>query len=246
MRRETFPVAGPLEVAVHFTKGDVAVTTAETSEATVTVEALNGRAEKALEDVTIELHGDRLVVEYGTGVRFGIVVRDPSFRVRVTVPHDSRLDVGTVSADVRADGRYASADVKTVSADVVIEDVAGDAKLKSVSGNVQLGRAGGRVAANTVSGDVELGEAASGADVKTVSGNQSIDSLTEGQARLNSVSGDIRVGIRRGSGVWFDVKSASGKTVSELEPADGPVADAPSVELHAKAVSGDIRIVRAA
>jgi DUF4097 and DUF4098 domain-containing protein YvlB len=79
-----------------------------------------------------------------------------------------------------------------------------------------------------------------------VSGDQSIDSITEGQVQLQSVSGDIRVGIRRGSGVWFDLRSTSGKTVNELEPADGPADDGPSVELRAKAVSGDIRVVRAA
>src|SRR5439155_15485021 len=107
-------------------------------------------------------------------------------------------------------------------------------------------RVAGHVSVNSVSGDVKIAEAARGANTKTVSGDQSIDSVTEGQVQLQSVSGDIRVGIQRGSGVWFDLKSASGKTVSELEPADGLAGDGPSIELRAKAVSGDIRIVRAA
>jgi DUF4097 and DUF4098 domain-containing protein YvlB len=92
---------------------------------------------------------------------------------------------------------------------------------------------------------VKVAEATQGVSAKTVSGDQAIECVREGQAELQSVSGDIRVGIQRGSGVWFDVKSTSGKTVSELEPADGPAGEGPSVELRAKAVSGDIRIVRA-
>jgi DUF4097 and DUF4098 domain-containing protein YvlB len=245
VRHETFPVGGPLRVVVRIASGEVTVETAETSEATVTVEPLNGAAEKVLDDVTIELAGDRLVVDHGSGGRLGLIMRSPSFRVAVRAPHGSALEVGTVSAGVRADGSFDSLDAKTVSGDVSIADVARDASVKSVSGEVKLRKVAGAVSVNTVSGDVKVAEAAGGANVKTVSGDQSIDSITAGATQLQSVSGDIRVGIRQGSGVWFDVKSTSGKTVSELEPAEGPTGDGPSVELRAKAVSGDIRIVRA-
>ena len=246
MRHETFPVHGPLQLVVRIPSGDVTVETADTPEATVSLEPLNGAAEKALDDVTIEFSGDRLVVDHGSGVRLGLIMRSPSFRVAIRAPHDSALEVGTVSADVRADGSFASLDAKTVSGDLSIGDIARDASVKSVSGEVKLRKVAGTVSVNTVCGDVKVAEAARGANVKTVSGDQSIDSITEGAAQLQSVSGDIRVGIQQGSGVWFDVRSTSGKTVSELEPAEGPAADCPSVELRAKAVSGDIRIVRAA
>jgi hypothetical protein len=246
VRHETFPSEGPLQLVVRIPSGSVSVETAETAEATVTVEALNGPAEKALADVTVELAGDRLVVEHGSGLRMGLALRQPSFRVTVAAPHGSSLDVGTVSADVRGDGRFGRLDAKTVSGDLTLGDVDGDAAVKTVSGDVKLRRVGGRVAANTVSGDLRVAEASHGVDLKTVSGDQSVESIAEGEARLQSVSGDIRVGIQAGSGVWFDVSSTSGKTISELEPVDGPVDGAPSVELRAKAVSGDIRIVRAA
>jgi DUF4097 and DUF4098 domain-containing protein YvlB len=245
VRHETFQAQGPLRLVVRIPSGDVTVETAETAEATVTVEPLNSAAEKVLDDVTIQLAGDRLLVEHGSGVRLGLILRSPSFRVVVRAPHGSALELGTVSADVRADGSFDSLDAKTVSGDLSIGDVAGDASVKSVSGEVKLRKVAGAVSANTVSGDVKVAEAARGANVKTVSGDQSVDSISEGAAQFQSVSGDIRVGIQRGTGVWFDVKSTSGKTVSELEPAEGPADGAPSVELRAKAVSGDIRIVRA-
>jgi hypothetical protein len=246
VRHEVFPVQGPLRVVVRIPIGAVAVETAETAEATVDVEPLNGAAEKALGDLVVELRGDRLVVEREAGPRLGLLGRAPSFRVAVVAPHDSSVELGTVSADVRADGRFASVDAKTVSGDVAAGDVSADVAVKTVSGDVKLRRIGGHVSVNTVSGDVEVAEAARGVSAKTVSGDQAIDSVTEGQANLQSVSGDIKVGIRQGSGVWFDLKSASGKTVCELEPAEGPAGDGPTVELRAKAVSGDIRVVRAA
>ena len=56
----------------------------------------------------------------------------------------------------------------------------------------------------------------------------------------------IRVGIRRGSTLWIDAKSVSGKTISELElDHEAPAEEGPLVELRASSVSGDIRIVRA-
>jgi hypothetical protein len=246
VRRESFTASGPVELVVRVPSGSVEIESADTSEVEVTVEPLNDAARKAIDDVALEFSGNRLLVDAGGGPRLGLFLRTPSFRVSVRAPHESRLELASVSADVRADGRFGFVEAKTVSGDLSVGDVLEDAEVKTVSGDVKLRHVAGHVAVNTVSGDVKIAEAVRGVDAKTVSGDQSIDSVTEGQTQLQSVSGDIRVGIQQGSGVWFDLRSASGKTVSELEPADGPAGDGPSIELRAKAVSGDIRIVRAA
>jgi hypothetical protein len=70
--------------------------------------------------------------------------------------------------------------------------------------------------------------------------------VAEGEVRLVSASGDVEVGIRRGSRLWVDAKSMSGGTSSELEVGDAPPAgDGPMVELRATTMSGDIQICRA-
>jgi len=240
-----FVTSGPVRFVARIPAGSVDVETGDSAEATVTVEALNEPARKQLDDLPIELSNGELVVGVEERMSFRIFGRTPAFRVVVRVPHDSGLHVSTVSADVQARGRYSGAEVKTVSGEVDVAEVTGDANVKSVSGDVRFGNVAGQVAVNSVSGDVEVGEAARGANVKTVSGDQSVGSVTEGTAELQSVSGDIRVGIRRGSGAWMDCRSTSGSTVSELEDADGPPADGPLVEVRAKAVSGDIRVGRA-
>ncbi len=61
-----------------------------------------------------------------------------------------------------------------------------------------------------------------------------------------SVSGDIRIGVRPGVRVWIDAASRSGDVTSELEVRDGQAAEGPVAELRLQSLSGDISIVRSA
>ena len=82
--------------------------------------------------------------------------------------------------------------------------------------------------------------------MRTASGDQQVGSVMEGKVDLSSASGDIRVGIKRGSRVWVDARSMSGEVSSELEVGeDMPGDDGPLVELQVTAMSGDVQVVRA-
>jgi DUF4097 and DUF4098 domain-containing protein YvlB len=101
----------------------------------------------------------------------------------------------------------------------------------------------------TASGDVVVGQAESSLTVQTASGDQRVGSVTAGEVSLSSASGDIWIGIRRGSALWVDASSMSGATTSELDVGDAPSAgagEAPLVELRAQSMSGDIHVARAA
>ncbi|MGH2700116.1 MAG: DUF4097 family beta strand repeat-containing protein, partial [Actinomycetota bacterium] len=78
------------------------------------------------------------------------------------------------------------------------------------------------------------------------SGDLAIEKAVEGAVSLQSASGDLRVGVGRGSILWIDARSMSGSTTSELElddsPPEGP---GPRLEIRAKTMSGDIHLVRA-
>ncbi len=246
MRRETFPASEPLTLGVWLVAGDLRVDTDDVAEATVELEGLNEAGRRAAEEARIELTGGELKVEVDRRSGFRITIgRGAEVRVVARVPHGSTLETHCVSADVTAEGSFAAATVKTVSGDVRVSAVESDAEVKSVSGDIWFGRVGGRFALNSVSGDVFVGEARRGARVKTVSGDQALDSVAEGEATLQSVSGDIRVGVVSGAAIWMDVKSLSGTTTSELEVGDEPPpGDGPRIELRANSVSGDIRIAR--
>jgi DUF4097 and DUF4098 domain-containing protein YvlB len=91
--------------------------------------------------------------------------------------------------------------------------------------------------------------------VNTVSGDQRIDAVLEGSVETQAVSGDILIGVRRGSRVYVDANTISGSTSSELNLSDAPTDagaegdgadDGPMVEVRAKTVSGDVALVRSA
>ncbi len=140
-----------------------------------------------------------------------------------------------------------TASVKSVSGDVFIDSVVGEASVNSVSGDMVVGSIASTGSLHTVSGDIEVRQSLSSLHLKTISGDARVASATEGEVTMQSVSGDLTLGLRSGSKLWVDARSTSGKTTSELQLGDEPPADkdGPLVELRAKSISGDINVVRA-
>jgi DUF4097 and DUF4098 domain-containing protein YvlB len=255
MRREAFPVRGPLRVEASIPAGELEVEAVDTDEAVVELEPLRGN-DDTVEKARVELRGDTLKVE----------VRDRranEVRVRVVAPSGSRLDARVASADVRTSGALGDVDIKAASGDVALGEigsldaklasgdlnvaqVGGDAKVQSASGDVEVGRLAGEGSISTASGDVHLGETLAGLRLQTASGDQQVDSLAAGETSIKSASGDVRVGIRKGSRLWVDANSAAGDVMSELEVGDAEVGDdGPMIRLQITTMSGDIELVRA-
>jgi DUF4097 and DUF4098 domain-containing protein YvlB len=127
--------------------------------------------------------------------------------------------------------------------------------VQTASGDVSLQQARGDVSIQAVSGDVWIKDARQSVHVNTVSGDQRVDAVVAGSVEAQAVSGDVSIGVRRGSRVYVDANTISGSTSSELNLTDAPAddeaggnvaEDGPMVEVRAKTVSGDISIVRAA
>jgi DUF4097 and DUF4098 domain-containing protein YvlB len=207
-------------------------------------------------------HGVWISFSRGPALRIGT----PEMRLRVRCPRGAELDIRTKSADIDARGHYGRADVKTASGDVSLERAAG-ADVKTASGDVHVERADGTLDVKSASGDVAVGTAARSATIQlvsgdlwvreaneslsanTVSGDQRIEAVGQGRVELKAISGDISVGVRRGTRLFVDANTVSGSTSSEVElgdsPADDSTSDGPLVEVFAKTVSGDVRIERA-
>jgi DUF4097 and DUF4098 domain-containing protein YvlB len=255
--RYEFETTGPPRLSVSIPAGRVDLATGGSARTVVEVEVLRGSED----GVRVEQHGDAILVE--TRKRFGFL-RNEEYRVSIHAPDGSHAETETASADVRIQGRLGGLSAKTASGDVDAEHVDGDARVRSASGDVALATVEARADVNTASGDVELGtvhgeisvrtasgdvrvaEAATAVSIYTASGDQEIGSAADGSVNLKSASGDVRIGIRRGSRVHVDARSMSGETTSELElggvQTDGA---GPLVELKAATMSGGIRIVRA-
>jgi DUF4097 and DUF4098 domain-containing protein YvlB len=123
----------------------------------------------------------------------------------------------------------------------------GDARIKTVTGDVRLPDVSGDLTAQTVSGHIAAQSVGGSVWAKSVSGNVHVGSLREGQVTIQSVSGDVELGVAPGTSIDVDAGSASGDLSSEVPLSDTPGADAGrTVVIRSNTVSGDVRVFRAA
>lgn len=268
----TFETPGQVSLLIKLQSGNVVVTTSDEPRTIVDLVAVGRKGQDALEDVVVacDERGGRHVVrvEQKDKIRWGPlqISWGGGFEVHVTCPPGTDLELSGGSTGLRAEGdlgdvsaRTASGDVrletvrgrlevKTASGDVSVAAIAHDGSLVTVSGDAEVGRLDGSLTARAVSGDVRVRALAGGLTLSTTSGDVEIDAVAAGELRVQTVSGDVRVGVARGTRVWVDAASVSGDLESELglgdeAPATG--AEGPVVPLHLKTVSGDVSIVRA-
>ncbi len=272
MRTNTFETPGPVALNLELPIGEIEIETDKGATTTsVELSGSGGAAEQMVEDARIESRdradGQEITVEVRSQRSWFISFDRETITLRIRCPEGADLDVRTKSADIRVRGslgdvsaKTASGDlnfdevsgevrIKTASGDVHVEDVHGSTSIQTASGDLFISRARGEVSGQLVSGDVFIRDALSAVGLNTVSGDQRIEAVVAGSVDLHAVSGDILVGVRRGSRVYVDCNTISGSTRSELELSDAPVAqieaEAPLVEVRAKTVSGDIAITRA-
>ena len=127
-----------------------------------------------------------------------------------------------------------------------MHEVTGGVNVQSASGDVEVDVVRGPINVASASGDVTIREAYNDVSTNTVSGDQEHGAVLRGRLAAHSVSGDVHIGVRRGSKVFLDCNTVSGDTSSEVELHGVETAtEGPLVELKAASMSGDIRIVRA-
>jgi hypothetical protein len=268
---KTYQTPTPPRLRLRIPAGRIDVTTWDEPVTEVLVEPSSPGDSTAVEaaaavrqEVRETADGVEILVE-STGRRsFLGMRRGPDLWVTVRAPHGSRVDAETASADVTVVGRLGEARVETASGDVSIGDVSGAVSLKTVSGEIEAGTIAGEnrfatvsgeidirsvegeSTVTSVSGDLHVGRARTSIRAKTVSGDLLLDAVNTGEVSLQSVSGDITVGVSAGSRLWMDVASLSGETRSDLDPLGGHEGEH-DVELRitANSTSGDVRLFRA-
>ena len=256
----TFDTPGHLSVEIRIPSGSVDVRAGDR-----TTTRLRTSGDREPDDFRISFDdrddGHRLVVEY-RGKRMRLFGLGEDIEVALDVPDGTDVSCETGSADVETSGTIGWLSAKTGSGDVRFGEALGSVTMKSgsgdlrgsrvqgdltartASGDVDVGSIGGGVAARTASGELALGDVDGAVQAATVSGDLEVGSLWSGISRLQSVSGDVKVGIASGVDVYLDVGSTSGEVSSDLEAAGTPV-EGPYVEVTATSVSGDVRVRRA-
>jgi Putative adhesin len=262
--QKTFDVPGPVELEIRLAAGDVAIDASLGGQVEVELEARDDDSRRLIEEAQVELHDGRLVVEVPQRRGLGFVMGRGGIECRIRCPEGSGVSARTKSADVAVRGAIGGLNVQTASGDVAAARVTGGLNVKSASGDVQVDEVGAGANVQTASGDVAIGVARGAANIttasgevtireayenlnaNTVSGDQEHRAVMSGRVAAHSVSGDVQIGVRRGSRVYLECNTVSGETSSELElQSEAPAGDGPLVEIRAKTVSGDIRILRA-
>jgi len=268
MKKE-FDTPGSLKLVIRIPAGRAEIQTVDGTRTEIEVRPLadDEASRTAAAETSIEAReqGDRTVVQ----VEVPESSRSFSFKnaqvlIVALVPHGSDVEANAASADIEGRGRFGSGAIKTASGDVNLDKfdgtleaksasgdlslgtVAGTAKVQTASGDIEVDNIGGAGKIQSASGDVDVRQARSSLKVLTASGDLSIGSVSEGQVTLQSASGDVQLGVRRGSTLWIDAKSLSGETTSDLEVDDAPPeGPGPHLEVRAKTMSGDIHVARA-
>jgi hypothetical protein len=270
--QKSFAVSGPVELEVRLASGDIEVVAVEGAESVdVELTARDEESQALVDEARVELreHHARpqVIVDVPHrrgGFNLGSLFGRDGISCRIRAPRDSSLDVRSKSADLAVRGTVGGVNLQTASGDVELEHVSGGLNARSASGDITVRTVGsgvnvqtasgdleieiarGPVNAATASGDLTIGEAWDSVNANTVSGDQDHSAVYQGLVAAHSVSGDIQIGVRRGSKVFLDCNTVSGDTSSELDMLpDAPGGDGPLVELRVKTVSGDITITRA-
>ena len=267
---QTFDTPGRVLLDVRLPSGTVEIVTSERRDTEVDLQPTRDdeATREALAAARVQVHDEpeRRVVLVDVPSRRGFFGRQPQFRLRVRAPEGADVSCRTRSADVSCAGTVGQLDVQTASGDVIFDAVSGDAIVNAASGDVRGGVVRGRVGVTTASGDVFVERAEAGAhlnavsgdvyvrealtevELRTVSGDQKVEAAAGGPIRSQSVSGDVWIGIARGTRVHIDASSVSGDTTSALTMTEGPGDGAASdiVEVRINTVSGDIHLARAA
>ncbi|HET7299460.1 MAG TPA: DUF4097 family beta strand repeat-containing protein [Oleiagrimonas sp.] len=155
--------------------------------------------------------------------------------LKLMVPAGISLDVDTVSASIDAKGLHdGKLDLQTVSGNVRLDATSPQVRIKSVSGEVTLDGTADHLSITTVSGDIHARQAVHDATAQSVSGDIRLGGGPLEEVQMESVSGDLNLNATLAADADANLHSTSG----DIEVNLGGTAQA---TISANTFSGDIR-----
>jgi DUF4097 and DUF4098 domain-containing protein YvlB len=259
----TFATSEPVDLDVRNSTGTIEVIATDTATSTVEVRPLSDSADARdfAERTRVDLSGDGRRLTVAVPER-RIAFRGIPIAVTVTVPAGSRARLRTASAESTCRGRLAELRAQTASGAVSAEEITGSAEVRAASGAIRLGATGpaevhtasgtvrigsatGDVQVHVASGRVEIGAAEGSVTVKSASGDISVAEVSNGRVEVTTASGDLRVGVRAGAVARLDLFTVNGRARSELPVEEAAPDGGCTVDIRAKAVSGNVLVNRA-
>lgn len=170
---------------------------------------VTGTLGRNVKELIVERDGDKVLVKVKVPRRGG---RGIESHLRINVPRNSSLDIGTVSADIDVTKITGEQGLHAVSGDVNTEHTGADMAVETVSGDVDVSgsNADGEVSASTVSGDITLYRVAGDVEAETVSGDVIVDEGSFMRAELDTVNGEILFQAELRKGGKLGVETVNG------------------------------------
>lgn len=135
--------------------------------------------------------------------------------ITLTVPTETRAEVGTVHAAAVVSGLSGRTEVRGISGDSTLVGLTGEVRADTVSGSVEAQSLGGRLRFNSVSGELTVIDGTSPAvKADSISGNMVLDiapTATPADLHLNTVSGGIAIRLPDPANVAVDAQTTSGQ-----------------------------------
>lgn len=149
------------------------------------------------------------------------------------------------AGDIAVERAAGQADVTSADGDIWIGEIDGPAVLSTSNGDIAVGEVHDDVRLKTASGDLTVDRAHAGVNARTPSGEIRIGEVARGEAVLETASGRVEVGIRKGSAAWLDVRTGYGSVRNAMDAAGSPDPADETVQVRVRTGAGDIVIRRA-
>ncbi len=248
------------EIIIFNTAGEVEVRGWSRNQ--VEVEADLGRG---VEKLIFEVDGNEVLIEVKPIKRNHS--HDISSDLVITVPHNSSLEISTVSADISTEDVTGEQYIESVSGDIDTEAYNSDLSIDSVSGDIDIegDNQKTQISIETVSGDIDIQSVDGEVEVETVSGDLVLyDSRFEdvsgesvngdmifhaelyGDSRMEfeTVNGDIDIKFEGDISARFDIETFNGDIRNCFGPEPVRTSKyAPGRELKFSEGGGDGRVV---
>lgn len=194
---------------------------------------VTGTLGRNVEELVFERNKDKITIKVKVPRNSG---RGIDSDLRISVPQNSTIDVGAVSADIEVTDVLGEQRLHTVSGDVSTESAGSDVMAESVSGDVEVkgDKQDTETEAKTVSGDVTLFRVSGAVSAGSVSGDVVVDEGSFRRVELEAVNGDLIFQSELRKGGKLTAETVNGDVDIEL------VGDV-SARIEVSTFNGDIR-----
>lgn len=198
--------------------------------------------------IALPVHSDARVetasAEIHLGGEYGDVRgNSASGEVHLDVANSVRLE--TASGEIHVEHARDDSKFNSASGEIHIERCDGSKlEVSTASGEIHVGFAAGDLRANAASGDISAEEVYGDFHAAVASGDVHVDYLHAGEARVETVSGDVDLGVADGTAIWLDIHTMTGDVDVEQEMGGEPTPGQPTLQLRANTLSGDVHVHR--